>query len=72
MDCYIELYRSGVQTPFMRLRECSFQPNEGELINIERVTYEIVGRSFTVDYAGTKNQEMRLNLIVREAQMPQI
>lgn len=65
MHYLIELYRFGKQIPFFRLRECPFQPNKGELINIEKVTYEIIGRWFTVDYAGTINQEMRLNLIVR-------
>lgn len=48
--------------------DSSFAPNEGDLINIKKTTYRIVGRSFTIDYAGEVGQCIRCNIIVEREQ----
>lgn len=43
----------------------SFAPSEGELINIQKRTYRVVGRSFTVDHADDPFQtQVRCNVIL--------
>lgn len=51
----------------LRLRVTSgFAPNEGDLINIQKVTYEVTGRSFTIDHADDPFlTQVRCNVIVR-------
>lgn len=45
--------------------DSSFAPAEGELINIKRVTYRVVGRSFTVDQADDLAlRQIRCNVIL--------
>lgn len=45
--------------------DSSFAPMEGELINIKKVTYRVVGRSFTVDHADDVfERQVRCNIIV--------
>lgn len=46
--------------------DSSFAPNDGDLININKITYTVVGRSFTVDYADDPfERQVRCNVIVR-------
>lgn len=48
--------------------DSSFTPEEGELINIKRVTYRVVGRSFTVDQSDDPfERQIRCNVIVELA-----
>jgi hypothetical protein len=48
--------------------DSSFAPLEGELINIKRVTYRVVGRSFTIDQADDSfERQVRCNVIVEPA-----
>jgi hypothetical protein len=43
----------------------SFAPMEGELINIKKTTYRVVGRSFSVDHSDDPFlSQARCNLIV--------
>ncbi len=49
--------------------DSSFAPVEGDLINVERVTYVVVGRSFAIDDASDAfNRQLRCNVIVEVAQ----
>jgi hypothetical protein len=62
----IEFYLEGKQQPFLSL-DSSFAPTEGDLINIEKVTYEVLGRSFTVDQAADiRLRSIRCNVIVKK------
>lgn len=60
----IELYLEGSYHPFVTA-DSSFQPNDGDLINIHKVTYEVIGRSFTVDHVNKEEQQVRCNVILR-------
>ena len=47
--------------------DSSFTPVEGDLINIKKVTYRVIGRSFTVDHADEwPDRQVRCNIIVAE------
>lgn len=49
--------------------DSSFAPMEGELINISRTTYRIVGRSFTIDHADDPfERQVRCNIIVEKVE----
>ena len=65
MNDSVEFYEGKKQSPFLTVNS-SFHPNEGDLVNIQKVTWEVVGRSFSVDYAddGTR-RKMRCNVIVK-------
>lgn len=65
MSDTMEIYVNNHQIPFLII-ESSFQPNEGDLINIRKVTYKVVGRSFTVDHADEPGRSVRCNVIVEE------
>lgn len=60
----LEFYDGDKQQPFLTLAS-SFQPNDGDLINIRKVTYKVVGRSFTVDHAGEVDESIRCNVILK-------
>lgn len=66
MNDRIEFYEDGVATPFLWI-ESSFQPADGDLISILGKTWEVIGRSFSVDYADRTHRQMRCNVIVRAA-----
>jgi len=59
----VEFYLRDSKQPFLTV-ESSFQPNDGDLINIRKATYKVLGRSFTVDHAANDNRCMRCNVIV--------
>jgi hypothetical protein len=62
----MEFYLPHEQSPFLRIGS-SFQPNDGDLINIRGQTYKVLGRSFTVDYADSPLQRgVRCNVIVQK------
>jgi len=61
----IEFYLNKHQRPFLIVNS-SFQPNDGDLISIEKVTYKVLGRSFSVDYAREPDEQVRCNVIVEE------
>lgn len=62
----IEMYLGDEQRPFLFL-DSSFAPEKGDLINLEKKTYIVLGRSFTVDYASLPRQKrIRCNVIVKE------
>lgn len=66
MSDKIEFYHDDKQMPFLTI-ESSFQPNEGDFVNIQKVTYEVIGRSFTVDHAETPQlRQVRCNVIVKK------
>ena len=49
----------------MLAADSSFAPDEGELINIRKATYRVVGRSFTIDHADDlRERQVRCNIIV--------
>lgn len=48
--------------------QSSFAPEEGELINISKKTYRVVGRSFTIDHSDDPFElQARCNVIVEPA-----
>jgi hypothetical protein len=59
----LEFYHNGKPQPFLTL-DSSFQPNDGDLVNIRKATYKVIGRSFTVDSAGTREVSIRCNVIL--------
>lgn len=61
---YVEFYHIGKQHPFYVVA-AAFQPNDGDLVNILKVTYKVVGRSFTVDSPST-GCTMRCNVILEK------
>jgi hypothetical protein len=61
----VEVYKGNSQDPFAAV-DAEFQPSSGDLINIRGVTWEVIGRSFTIDDAGGPLQRMRCNVIVKE------
>ena len=61
----LEFYHEGKQQPFVTL-DSSFQPSDGDIVNIQKVTYEVTGYSFTVDHAGKADESIRCNVILRE------
>jgi len=62
----LEFYLEDKQMPFLTL-DSSFQPNDGDLVNIKGVTYEVLGRSFTVDHADKMaERSIRCNVIVKK------
>ena len=65
MSDRIEIYRNGEDRPFV-VGWSSFQPNDDDLINIRKVTYKVLGRSFTVDRSNELDQQIRCNIIVEE------
>lgn len=60
----VEIYEGDSQSPFAFV-DAEFQPEEGDLINIRGLNWEVRGRSFTIDDAGGPMQRMRCNVIVR-------
>jgi hypothetical protein len=62
----IEFFEEKEQSPFLWI-ESAFQPNDGDLVSILGKTWEVVGRSFSVDYADRTHRQMRCNVIVRAA-----
>ncbi len=65
MSDKLEFYLDGKQNAFLTL-DSSFQPNDGDLVNIQKVTYKVIGRSFTVDHAGKLDKSIRCNVIVEK------
>lgn len=65
MSDKIEFYLGEKKQPFVTLFS-SFQPNDGDLVNIKGVTYVVLGRSFTVDHAGQRDESIRCNVIVKK------
>jgi hypothetical protein len=60
----IEIYLGNARHPFASAQS-SFAPDAGDLINIEQVTYRVVGRSFTIDHADdAAERQVRCNVIV--------
>lgn len=66
MSDRLEFFEVGSASPFLWM-ESSFQPSEGDLVNILGKTWEVVGRSFSADYADKTHRQMRCNVIVRPA-----
>ena len=60
----VEFFEGASKAPFL-IVDSSFQPNDGDLISIEGRTWEVIGRSFSVDYSGTSRERMRCNVIVK-------
>ena len=51
--------------------DSSFAPAEGELINIKKITYRVVGRSFSVDHADDLfERQVRCNITVEPVDPP--
>ena len=66
----VEFYREDSYYPFASV-DSSFAPNEGDLISIIGETWEVIGRSFSVDNANDPRcKAMRCNVIVRAAVQP--
>lgn len=65
MTSKLEIYRNGEQQPIY-ITKTEFHPITGDLINILGVTWEVLGRSFTIDMAGSPEQSIRCNIIVKE------
>lgn len=65
----VEFYEDGRSHPFLRIAS-GLQPSAGDLVNIRGETWEVLGRSFTIDRAGERDQEMRCNVIVHRATPP--
>jgi hypothetical protein len=61
----LEFYFEDKQNPFIIL-DSSFQPNDGDLVNIKGVTYVVLGRSFSVDHSAKPERSIRCNVILRE------
>ena len=61
----MEFYFEDKQQSFCIVNS-AFQPNDGDLVNIRGVTYEVVGRSFTVDRGGEMDAAARCNIIVKK------
>lgn len=62
----VEFYLEGKQNPFC-IVDSHFQPEAGDLVSIKGETWEVAGRSFSVDYSGKPEARMRCNVIVRAA-----
>lgn len=63
----IEFYLGDSIQPFL-IMESSFQPNEGDVVSILGVTYDVLGRSFSVDHADKyAERSIRCNVIVEVA-----
>lgn len=65
MDDRIEFFEDKNQSPFLTI-ESSFQPADGDLVSIRGETWEVLGRSFSVDYAESTLRRIRCNVIVRK------
>jgi hypothetical protein len=62
----VEFYLGTSQHPLCT-GDAEFQPNDGDLVNISKVTYKVLARSFTVDYADSfVERRMRCNVIVEK------
>ena len=61
----VEFYLGEAPRPFMSVAS-SFQPNVDDLIFIAKVTYRVIGRSFTVDYSNKPSKHFRCNVIVKK------
>lgn len=67
MNDKVEFYLGKSHQPFLTL-ESSFQPEEGDYVNIQKETYLVTDRSFTVDHADSPQlRQMRCNVIVKKA-----
>lgn len=62
----IEFYLVGSEHPFESVFS-SFAPIDGDLVNIRKVTYLVVGRSLTMDTEVLGAKKMRCNVIVKKA-----
>lgn len=67
MSDTIELYNCAAQAPFLKMKS-SFAPLEGDLLSIRGRTWEVLGRSFSVDNANEQHSSIRCNVIVKLAQ----
>ena len=65
MSDTVEFYHNGSQRPFLVV-DSSFQPDDGDLINIKALTYKVMGRSFSVDYSDEPGKRIRCNVIVKK------
>ncbi|CAB4151308.1 hypothetical protein UFOVP938_36 [uncultured Caudovirales phage] len=65
MNESIEFYLEKHAAPFLVVA-ASFQPNEGDLINIKKETWKVIGRSFTIDHSLLPSRTMRCVLIVKK------
>lgn len=64
MSDTVEFFLRDQPQPFLVV-DSAFQPNDGDLVNIRKVTYRVLGRSFTVDYADQpRRRQMRCVVIV--------
>lgn len=65
----IEFYLGDALSPFLVMRS-AFQPDDGDLINIGGKTYEVLGRSLTVDHsASCAGKTIRCNVVVERQQV---
>lgn len=66
MKDIVEFYLEKHTHPFL-IVDSSFQPNDGDLISISKVTYKVIGRSFSVDHSDQRSsRSMRCNVIVEK------
>jgi len=65
MNESIEIYFEKHDAPFLVIT-AAYQPDEGDLINIKKETYKVIGRSFTIDHSLLPSRTMRCNLIVEK------
>ena len=65
MSDTVEFYHNGSQRPFLVV-DSSFQPSDGDVINIKALTYKVIGRSFSVDYSGEPRKRVRCNVIIKK------
>lgn len=68
MNESIEFYLANRDAPFLVI-SASFQPNDGDLINIKKETYKVQGRSFTIDHSMLPSRTMRCILIVEKVKI---
>lgn len=62
----VEFYLGASHRPFCVV-DAEFQPNDGDFVNIAKVTYKVTGRTFTVDHADSvTKRSMRCNVIVEK------
>jgi hypothetical protein len=62
----VEFYLGAAYMPFCTVN-AEFQPNDGDFVNIAKVTYKVTGRSFTVDHADSfTGRSMRCNVMVEK------
>ena len=65
MNETLEFYLDNSLNPFLVVNT-SYQPLDGDLINIKKETFVVIGRSFTVDHSLLPSRTMRCNIIVEK------